>query len=281
MEPNLDHLTTFTKGCECNDTNPVLFTDYHDLVRTAVLPTTAGGTITFVNGHQPSTIAIAATTTVTPVFPSSGTTLSSTISQTSDETSGAASTTISADEAPGLATGTKVGIGAGVAGAALLFGVVAVLAWLLRRRNKKEDREAYSQPQHPAEQDLASSAKSPTVPSIDPSPITPGFGGFKAELAADGPASGGTLVSPMSLISPGYPQFQGQHRQYEAYNPDLHGNYSQYASSGGAMSPPRDTIYGSVHSVSPQHTGASQNHIPGGAERSGQTSMTPIAELQG
>lgn len=268
-EPDLDRLTNFTKGCECNDTNPALFTDYHDLVRTALLPQSSGGILTFVNGHDASTILVTATSVLTIT----GTVDSITPSSISPGTVGPSA---SPADAIGLTTGTKVGIGAGVAGTALLFGIIAVLAWILRKRSRGNNHGPDPKQSPPPNSESYSDPTSPSV--IDSQMSTPGLSGFKAELAADGPPSGGALVSPMT---PGSPQFQCRPRQFEAYNPDLHGNYSHYRNRSDTVSPLRDTVYGSVFSVSPQHTGSTQDHTMAGTERTGQHPMEPIVELQG
>ncbi|KAH6660898.1 hypothetical protein BKA67DRAFT_654051 [Truncatella angustata] len=277
-EVDIDHLTTFSKGCQCNDTNPPLFTDYAVLVSTAILPQTSGGTLRFINGHSAPTIS----TIPTQMTAGKSTTAAVSTSILASTLSATEEATKTADDEATLSTGAKAGIGAGAAIAALFLGTLAILIWLLKKRNlgKKKDGEPESEPkpQQSPWPDSTSSAESSSVPSSNAHPNAPSFSGYKAELAADGPPSGGSIVSSMSTASP---QFPTQQRQYEAYNPDIHGNYPQYANRSELHSPQRDTMHSAVSSVSPQHTGSAQNHVTGGIESSAQQTMAPIAELQG
>ncbi|KAK6076025.1 hypothetical protein SCUP234_07525 [Seiridium cupressi] len=276
-EPNVDHLTYFTKGCKCNDSNPALFTDYAALVRTAVLPTETDGTITFVNGHKASTVFVSATTSTSTSSGSSLTKATTLIaSPTSSEIPGATSPFV--DDAAGPSSGTKAAIGGGVAGGVLLVAILAALAWFLRRRRRQKGKDLTEEPKPSLHGGSTSTARPSSAINHDQPDNTHGFTGYKAELAADGPPSGDTMVSP---LSPDSARFPGQQRQYEAYNPDRHGNYSQYTDRSGNLSPHRDTIYGSVLSVTPQHTGSTLEHPSSANERTGQRAMAPIAELPG
>jgi hypothetical protein len=153
------------------------------------------------------------------------------------------------------------------------------VAWLLRRRRREKEHGLILE-HAPSLQPDPTSAEMSLAPVTDHNSNLPGFTGYKAELAADSSPSDGSLVSPLSHSSP---QFQGQQRQYEAYNPNRHSNYSQYATrnSCDTSNLQRDTMYGSAYSISPQHTGSSLDHTIGANERTRQQTMAPIAELQG
>ncbi|KAI4860037.1 hypothetical protein F4820DRAFT_466164 [Hypoxylon rubiginosum] len=210
------------------------------------------------------------TTTVspdgTPVVSESGTPDSSTTSGSSPSTA------------------MYIGVGVGVSVGAILIGCLLYLALLLRKRKRMRQNDNDSDPMAYLGQ--------PTIPVLPPAP--PGndeyptgtaFSAFRPELAAEGPKKGGASMittssgpnSPGSSLAhqPQSPQ-QPPQRQYQAYNPIVHGNYAERRESARSAS----EVAGSVSSSSPkpQEHGQQGNQSPAPAELS---TPTHIHELAG
>ncbi|KAI0131912.1 hypothetical protein BJ170DRAFT_611683 [Xylariales sp. AK1849] len=272
-EPVVDHLVQPEK-CACDSTKTALFKDGPRLTNIAALPTSPGGSISFFSDMTPTALTLGPTRSLA---------LTTTTTQTSDPnlstTQRVSSTTQaipmeSSSPESGLSTSAKVGLGAGIAVGALLIGIIVVLALLLRKRKKKhEEHEAKPFTQ-------TDSSATPGSTNIN-TPMSTGFSGYKAELAAEDPPPSSTLVSPLSPLSPAQSQFSGQ-RHYEAYNPDRHGDYARYSNMSELYDAHRGPSPASL--VSPQNTGASldrPNGGNGGNAGSTQRPMAPISELQG
>ncbi|KAI6090478.1 hypothetical protein F4821DRAFT_19099 [Hypoxylon rubiginosum] len=219
----------------------------------APLPTTTTSA-SFSTLSSSSPVAPLPTTTIppdgTPVVSDSGTPVSS-------DTSG-----------PPTSTATYVGVGVGVGVGAILIGCLLYLGLLLRKRKRTRrnddgaDQMAYlGQPTIPV--------LPPASPGNDEYPTGTAF--FKSELPADGPKGTGTN-SPESSLAPQSPQ----QRQYQAYNPLVHGNYAERRES--ARSASEAAVPVSPWSPTSQEHGQQGNQ---GSTPAAPSNATQIHELAG
>ncbi|RYP57513.1 hypothetical protein DL769_009428 [Monosporascus sp. CRB-8-3] len=218
--------------CDCLDNNQILLMG--SLSTIAVLPTAPGETIAYLPGQAP--------TMQSAFSPSPAATLTPASSATPDTE---------------FSLSTKAGFGAGAVVGALLIGGIIYLALLLCKRKKKGGRQqdhAVQSPAPPQTTERSTSAYAPlsTSPSIT---------GFKSELAADELPC---VPSNMTLC-PDSSWTQLQHapqQRYRAYDPRIHGDYSNQRQS-------------SVSELSSAPSGHGQ------PQQAGHPPLAPIAELQG
>ncbi|KAI1762860.1 hypothetical protein GGR53DRAFT_467903 [Hypoxylon sp. FL1150] len=243
--------------CECDLEDLVLTTASLSIVGS--LPSTQGGTIAWYTGMKPtspshpssssspstspkpkptSTSAKPSTPSTQAAASTSMTSATSTLASTLPPSAPAEplpTTTIPPDGTPvasdpgtpvssgttepSTSTATYVGVGVGVGVGAILIGCLLYLALLLRKRKRTgRDDDGADQMAYMGE---------PTIPVLPPAPpgndeYPTGTAFFSSELPADGPKkTSSDPNSPESVLPPHSPQ----QRQYNAYNPLVHGNY--------------------------------------------------------
>lgn len=185
--------------CDCTGTAGGLLYAPTSLAAVASLPTRAGETISFVEGHTPSRVTMASILSTSSVDDGTMTSAASTPTSISVSTSGVS-------DPQELSTGAKAGIGVGAAalGLAALGLVLWFSTWYRRKRTQKSEGEEASS-SHATATDRNGLAISPliqhasmgyychgeagsTTGSVPPSynsPAWPGYSGFKSELPAD------------------------------------------------------------------------------------------------
>ncbi|RYP30303.1 hypothetical protein DL767_006337 [Monosporascus sp. MG133] len=178
-----------------------------------------------------------------------------------------ATSTPTSSATPGteLSLGTKAGFGAGAVVGALLIGGIIYLTLLLRKRKKKGGRQQDNAVQPPA---LPQTTERST-PAYAPLSTSPSLTGFKSELAADEFPRVPSNIILSSDSSWTQPQHDSQQR-HQAYNPRIHGDYSNQRQSFASEPFSAPSGYGqdAPATVSPQQAG-----LP--------PPFPPIAELQG
>ncbi|KAK7977355.1 hypothetical protein PG996_003420 [Apiospora saccharicola] len=181
----------------------------------ASLPGSAGGSIKWTSGFDPTATAKGAGAGVTPATATaeSSSRTTGTVSPGSSVTTSPTATappvpTTSSSDDGGLTVGAKAGIGVGAAGAALLIVAVVLLGLLVRRRRQRRNGQAHlantSTSTHPHRYDDAPEQRQqqeqamyynnvyynktpppPTTTAIIPAVNSQPYVGYKAELSAD------------------------------------------------------------------------------------------------
>ncbi|KAI1778153.1 hypothetical protein F4818DRAFT_405055 [Hypoxylon cercidicola] len=289
--------------CEC-DAEDALFHNPPTLDMIALLPTKLGGSISWYPGMKPtvSSTKPKAISTSTPMPVStqiSSNTLTTTAISTPASTLSSDSpvaplptTTTSPDGTPVISdpgspepsttsgpapsTAMYVGVGVGVSVGAILIGCLLYLALLLRKRKSMRQGDSDNDPMaYLGQRQPTLPVLPPTPPRDDDYPIGTAFSSFRPELAAGGLTKAGTSVittssDPNSPVLSSAPQSPPQ-RQYQAYNPLVHGNYAERRESARSAS----ETAASVSSASPN----SQEHGQQGNQ--GFAPSTQIHELAG
>ena len=192
--------------CWCPETSRIVaFSESGSIANQAVLPTAKGEKISWISGFTPTytltanpssqpagaSTSIAATSAQSTALglatisssPQSATasstlpTAAATSRHSSSPVSTAAATSFSSQS---LSTGAKagIGVGAGVAGIAVLALLIAILQWLARRRQKRREEQEHEKQLSTPYTDQPSSAGTYEIRS-------PAWSGHKSELAAN------------------------------------------------------------------------------------------------
>ncbi|KAI1081081.1 hypothetical protein F5B20DRAFT_536703 [Whalleya microplaca] len=242
--------------CKCTP-NTTLFEDKPKLDNIASLPQSSGGTVSWYPGHEPTASPVLTTSSSTSqTNPAS---ISSAVSGSgaSPSTNGGSQVAVTnastppANPSEGLSTGAQAGIGLGGGIGLLVIGGLIYLAFVLRRRSKKEAKDARS-----------------SLPIHD-TPSSPAFSGFKSELPADEKSELPTTESQKAEL-PANATIPPQ-RQYKAYNPRVHGDGGESINSHNPTELPLS-----------QRTGIQERGQQGEGGRRSETSSTGlIHELEG
>ncbi|OTB04025.1 hypothetical protein M426DRAFT_11906 [Hypoxylon sp. CI-4A] len=145
-----------------------------------------------------------------------------------------------------LSVAAQAGVGVGAGVGALLIGCLIYLAILLRRRrNMKRENPDFSglvgPPPPPSE--LGNGTGNGHSYPGPPNPSSPSsYAGFKSELAADEPTTRSSVPTSPNMTQqqqqnnrtsslPSSPGSPGSQRQFQAYNPSVHGNYAHRSQS--------------------------------------------------
>ncbi|KAI5927376.1 hypothetical protein F4810DRAFT_650648 [Camillea tinctor] len=262
--------------CDCKGKTP-LFKDGPTLTNIAHLPLGSGETISFYPGFEPASATDAPTqNSQTSLATTAATTTGSSLTTevTASPTGLTTPDPISTpdDTAGGPSTAIKIGVGVGAGAVGVIVVCLIVITIMLqRRKNKKNKDEDHSASTLPTTQ------APPPLPSDNPDHTDPSLSGFKSELAADEPERVSNTSAATSLVSPVSAQFSQQ--RYQAYNPDIHGNY--YNARHSSVSDMSGTHDGGRHGLPSPISAPSMGGHSGGDARYGQPTMGPIHELQG
>lgn len=252
-----DSYTTLERlgSCDCTS-KATLFIGEQALTRHASLPSSVGGTISWVEGYA-----------VTAADTTSTSSASQTVATGSGETGSTASATAtmaSASSGSGsnsggssISVGAKAGIAVGAIGGVLSIIAIAVAIFLHRRR-KRGGRDGKGEPTSaPASASAPPPEKSPAAPLLmshgNESAAPPAYSGYKAELPADDYTTNMLGVTP-SIRTPG-----SQHSELEV-TPEM-----------------TQSEFGGERRLSLVSELSSSDDGPRGVPRR----MTAIAELQG
>ena len=305
---SLQPLNTIADPCTCTTgQSDGLYTRAPpDLPREAILPTKAGGSITFASGYGPSNTHVTATSKVnlteltrgpadaTPA--SSWTTLPGGATATGGSSAGGGGN----DGGGSLSTGAKAGIGVGVGVGALA--IVAIL-WCLFRLNQ---RLTQTHPNHPPAADgTTPTPMSPATPATDyhqnyaygqvpiesPKPIPPAaayvhpselegspYQTAESELPGD---NVGMYQAQMAQHGSPNQAYQNVYQGSDPNNPNA-AAYHRGSDAGSFVSSARGSEYASPGYASPQGTDDGSGAFHDRSRSKGQTGqMGPIHEMNG
>lgn len=263
--------------CSC-DPDKALVKGGRTFAAMASLPTSALGTITFTSGFSPD----------------GGTAVPGSDDDSPNPGSDASSS--SRDDSEGLSSGAIAGIAVGSVLGAVVVGLLILLVLMCRRKKKKQQQQqatgavpaqspppAFPSPQYPPTAEYMQPQYSPYSqyppqypsyqsysPHAGPEGHSPGFPGFKSELAADDPSQ-----LAMRTPSPHSPDPS----QLLPDDPNAHAQSDRMSTVSGLSS--GHTRNGSAGFVTPQTTGGTDYNPNGAAGRNGPATMAPINELQG
>lgn len=247
-------------SCDCTS-KATLFVGEQALLRHASLPSSVGGSISWVDGYA---VTADQTTPTASASPSETATVGSVAAGFTALPTTAAATSIAAfTQAPGsgsgsgsdnssLSMGAKAGIAVGSIGAAMSVLAIAVVVFLHRRKKRggqTEHSKAPSQDDSPE----------PPTPMVDGNDCMapPAYSGHKAELSGDGVTVNTQLMTPRIRSSPSAVTSP-------ALTPEMaHSEFGERRMSLVSELSNNDDGQRGVYTIAP----------PGG--------MTPIAELQG
>ncbi|KAI8633837.1 hypothetical protein F5Y19DRAFT_489283 [Xylariaceae sp. FL1651] len=262
-------------NCICSP-DKVLFQDGPMLENIASLPQSLGGTISWYPNHKPTAITASKMSPQATLSTTTTGASSSDLAQPSQTISTANST---APTSSRLSIGQEAGMGVGIGlGVVIVVSLVVAIAMFLhkKRKSKAEDNpQATPSPSSP-----------PTVQEDPPRQPSPPYIGYKAELPADEPLSASTMATTSMPSTPTSSLYPGK-RQYKAYNPRIHGSYSERSSTFSQLPSP---IFGQGHSPAsspaslhtPQRTGQPLGStIESGNSVVEQASSTSVHELEG
>lgn len=216
--------------CDCTD-KATLFVAGQALLRHASIPSTVGGTISWVSGYAVTSAETTSTSTASSSFSETATAGStatdSAASSTTYTTSTAAaakqtafggsgsgsqsgSESHSGSENTSLSTGAKAGIAVGSIGAVLSVLAMAVVLFVYRRRKRggQSEEPSSASSSHPAHSPSPPNGKGPESPTVmmDENdgmapPAYPTYSGYKAELPAGDNAAINTYSTTPRLRS--------------------------------------------------------------------------------